>query len=84
MKINFKILLIFLAAVLMVICTYGCKKEECSNIRLITKVQETDSVMMVQEIGVFCDKERDSYLNYMESHYDSANSRTVIKYGEAY
>lgn len=73
-----------LFGLLIILAIVSCKKEKCSNIRLITKVQETDSVMMVQELGIFCDKERDSYLNYMESHYDSANSRTVIKYGEAY
>jgi len=77
-------LLIFLAIGVLVFCTYGCKKETCSNIRLITKVKETDSVMMIQEMGVKCEQERERYLNYMEAHYDSANSRTVIKYGEAY
>jgi hypothetical protein len=65
-------------------CAYGCKKETCSNIRLITKVKETDSIMMIQEIGIKCDNEREKYLTFLESHFDSLNNRTVIKYGESY
>lgn len=64
--------------------TYGCNKQKCDNIRLITKVVETDSIMMIQNMGVKCDDERERLLNYVESHFDSLYNRTVIKYGEAY
>lgn len=77
-------LLIFLAIILMVFCIYGCKKNDCGNIRLITKVKETDSIMMIQEMGVKCDEEKERLVNYMETHYDSLYNRTVIKYGEEY
>lgn len=82
MKKTIKYLLIFLAIATLIFCTYGCKKDDCDNIRLVTKVLETDSVMMIQELGVKCDQEKEFYLSVYESHYDSLNSRTVIKYGE--
>lgn len=77
-------LLIILAILTLIICVYACKKETCGNIRMITKVKETDSIMMVQELGVKCDQERERLINYMEVHYDSLYNRTYIKYGEEY
>lgn len=79
-----KILLIILAIEFIVFCGYGCKKQTCDNIRLITKVVETDSIMMIQNMVVKCNDERERLLNYVESHFDSLYNRTVIKYGEIY
>lgn len=60
-------MLIFLAVLLMVICTYGCKKEETPDVCQSCKVKYTDQVngtiRMDSNSVVLCNDERLNAIN---------------------